>query len=83
MSAALYLVGRGYSVVIRHPDHVATSGVERYPYLSLSAQPIDFKEDLAPGQVGETFCQRIKIAPMRALDCSKNTISDGFTRSHD
>ena len=83
MAADLYLVGRGYSVVIRHPDHVATSGVERYPHLSLSAQPIDFKEDLAPGQVGETFCQCIKIAPMRALDCSKNMISDGFTRSHD
>ncbi len=77
MAVALYLVGRGYSVVIRQPDHVATSGAERHPHLSLSAQPIDFKENLAPGQVGETFCQRIKIAPMRALDCSENAISDG------
>jgi len=69
--------------VIRHPNHVATYGVECHQHLSLPAQPIDFKKDLAPGQVGETVRQRIQVAPMRALYCSENAISDGCMRSHD
>ena len=77
------MVACGTLVVIRHPDHIATSGVERHQHLSLPAQPIDFKKDLAPGQVGETARQRIQIAPMRALDGSENAISDGCMRSHD
>lgn len=77
------MVGRGSSVMIRQPDHIATSGVERHQYLSFPAQPIDFKKDLAPREVGETVRQGIQVAPMRALDCSENAISDGCMRSHD
>jgi len=65
----------GLSVVIRQPDQVAASGAECHQHLSFPAQPIDFKKDLAPGQVGETVRQSIQIAPMRALDCSENAIS--------
>ena len=69
-------MGRGSLLVLRQPDHVATSSAECHQHLSLPAQPIDFKKDLAPGQVGETVRQRIQITPMRALDCAENAISD-------
>ncbi len=70
------MVGRGSSVVIRQPDHVATSGTARHQYLSLPAQSIDFEKDLTPRQVGETIRQGIEVAPMRVSDCSENAISD-------
>jgi len=76
-------MGLGFLVVIWQPDHVATSGVERHLYLPLSAQSIDFKKDLAPGQVGETLRQHIQVASMRALYLAENAIGHGCLRSHD
>jgi hypothetical protein len=70
------MVERGFSAVIRQPDHVATSGATRYQNQSLPAQSIDFEKDLAPRQVGETIRQGIEVAPMRVSDCSENAISD-------
>jgi hypothetical protein len=75
--------GYGFLVVVWQLDHVATSGVECHQHLSVPAQAIDFKKDLGPRQVGETLCQHIQIAPLRALDCSENAISYGCLRSHD
>ena len=69
--------------MIRQPDHVASSGVERDHHLSFPAQPIDFKKDLAPRQVGETVRQGIQVAPMHTMYLAENAISDRYMRSHD
>lgn len=76
-------MGRWHSGVLRKPNHVTASGVARHQHLSLPAESIDFKKDLAPRQIGETVRQGIEIASMRALDCSENAVSDGCMRSHD
>jgi hypothetical protein len=67
----------GLSVMIRQPDQVAASGAECHQQLSFPAQTIDFKKDLAPGQVSEAVRQDIQVASMHALDGSENTISHG------
>ena len=76
-------MGLWYSAVIREPDHIAPSGIECYQHLSIPAQPIDFKKDLAPREVREAARQSIQVAPMHTLDCSENAISDGCLCSHD
>jgi len=51
---------------------------ERHQHLASPAQPIDFTKDLAPGQVRQTFRQRIQIAPMRAFYFAENAIGHWF-----
>lgn len=75
-------VMRGTLLVLRQLDHVATVGVERYPYLARPAQAIDFEKHLVPSEFRQTGCQGIQVTPVRSFDCPENTIGHGKWRSH-
>lgn len=74
----LDVMGRGSLLMIRQPDHIVAFDAERHQHLALPAQPVDFIEYLAPGQIGKMFRQCVQVAPRMRLTSPRMRLVRGF-----